>query len=52
MNPAPQGTRLDVDADIHVGVRLSWLIERLVQRKMVHQFDAELARLRNLAEAT
>jgi carbon monoxide dehydrogenase subunit G len=52
VNPAPQGTRLDVDADIHVGGRLSWLIERLVRRRMVRQFDAELARLRNLAEAT
>ncbi len=44
------GTRLDVDVDVHLGGRLSWLLEPLVRRRLARQFDAELARLRALAE--
>ncbi len=52
LTAVPHGTQLDVEADIHIGGRLSWLVDRLVRRRFARQFDSELARLRALAETT
>jgi Polyketide cyclase / dehydrase and lipid transport len=51
LTAVPHGTQLDVEADIHIGGRLSWLVDRFVRRRFARQFDSELARLRALAES-
>lgn len=50
LTAVPSGTQLDVEADIHIGGRLSWFVDPLVRRRFARQFDSELARLRGLAE--
>lgn len=52
VEPADDGARLSVDNEVHLGGRLSWLLEPLLRGKITERHRTELYRLRDLCEAT